>query len=240
MYNEKKQLEIENMMVVIIQNQFLKSYETNTKLHFPILIENRLIELTGNLINLAKHDAIYYIGTKYYKPAIFASEDKDSEELWKYIAAYIFFFADEIETKIISYSTIHGISKSDAFNLIGNQMVSGYTRTMANDIYNQIMLKTYNLAGVENFQFVAVIDARTSDICNFMNGKILNSSNIDAYRPPLHPYCRSRVIPIKREDAYKSDKFSGLPKNMQKTYDWFSSTYSIDISKFKLTLYNIK
>lgn len=45
------------------------------------------------------------------------------------------------------------------------------------------------------FEFVAIIDDRTSDICRELNGKVFNIDelNIGVNAGPLHPYCRSRI-----------------------------------------------
>lgn len=47
------------------------------------------------------------------------------------------------------------------------------------------------------FKFVAVLDARTSDICRSMNGKVfpMKDFKIGITVPPLHPNCRSVIIP---------------------------------------------
>ncbi len=65
-------------------------------------------------------------------------------------------------------------------------------------IANSAELESYKKAGIKKFQFVAVLDMRTSEICASMDGKEFNVSdgvpgeNI----PPLHPWCRSTTVAV--------------------------------------------
>lgn len=52
---------------------------------------------------------------------------------------------------------------------------------------------------VTHKQWVAVIDDRTSAGCQALNGEIVEIGkpfSLGVYSPPLHPNCRSRVIPV--------------------------------------------
>ena len=66
---------------------------------------------------------------------------------------------------------------------------------------NQALLDQYKAMGVEKFQFLATLDNRTSDICRSMDGLVFNieDAEIGLNVPPLHPYCRSRIIPYTEE-----------------------------------------
>lgn len=58
---------------------------------------------------------------------------------------------------------------------------------------------------VEEFEFVATLDSRTSEVCREMDGKHLPMSeyNPGSTAPPLHPWCRSVTVP------YFEDNFDG-------------------------------
>jgi len=51
---------------------------------------------------------------------------------------------------------------------------------------------------VKGFQFLGVNDERQSDICNYLDGTIIDKLDprVDAITPPLHVYCRSRLIEV--------------------------------------------
>ena len=55
---------------------------------------------------------------------------------------------------------------------------------------------------VEQYEFIATLDKRTSEICREMDGKIfkLSDMKIGTNAPPLHPHCRSCTAPY-FEDA---------------------------------------
>jgi SPP1 gp7 family putative phage head morphogenesis protein len=69
-------------------------------------------------------------------------------------------------------------------------------RTLVNDIYNYAVIQSYIETGTNYFQFQAVIDNRTSDICRMLHGSIYNASVAQYYRPPLHYRCRSRMVAL--------------------------------------------
>jgi SPP1 gp7 family putative phage head morphogenesis protein len=71
-------------------------------------------------------------------------------------------------------------------------------RTELSRVEVQSQVDKYKSAGVEMVMFSAVMDDRTSEICQEMNGKIfpINSLAVGENEPPLHPNCRSTVVPI--------------------------------------------
>lgn len=65
-------------------------------------------------------------------------------------------------------------------------------------------LDAYKELGVEQFEFLATLDLRTSSLCRDMDGKVFKKSDyqIGINAPPLHPWCRSTTIP------YFDDEFT--------------------------------
>lgn len=57
--------------------------------------------------------------------------------------------------------------------------------------------ESYKELGVEYQQFSATLDERTSEICQSMDRKIIRTCDIEIGRnaPPLHPRCRSVMVP---------------------------------------------
>lgn len=57
--------------------------------------------------------------------------------------------------------------------------------------------RAYNYEGVEEYQIIAIIDNRTSQICRFLNRKKFNiiEYEIGTTAPPFHPNCRSTTRP---------------------------------------------
>lgn len=71
-------------------------------------------------------------------------------------------------------------------------------RTELSRVQVQSQVDKYKAAGVEKVQFTAVMDDRTSEICQEMDGQIfdIDSLAVGENEPPLHPNCRSTVIPL--------------------------------------------
>ncbi len=91
-------------------------------------------------------------------------------------------------------------------------------RTNFNDAYNQGRLTMYqdpDLKGfVKAYEFSAIIDARTSSICEELDGKIYEANDPiwSSITPPNHFNCRSTIIPIfEFEDYEVNDKPKELP-----------------------------
>jgi SPP1 gp7 family putative phage head morphogenesis protein len=71
--------------------------------------------------------------------------------------------------------------------------------TEANRVTNQVRLELFRKSKIiKAVRFTAVLDKRTSAICRSRNGTVipLNSSMLMSYTPPLHPRCRSYLVPV--------------------------------------------
>lgn len=110
-------------------------------------------------------------------------------------------------------------------------------RTEACYIANQAELDGYRQTGIESYEFSAVLDNRTSKLCDNvdgLDGKIFKISEAVPGKnlPPMHPFCRSTTLPIlpseeelDREIAELSDEigadvdFEEWKENLQETGD---------------------
>ncbi len=70
-------------------------------------------------------------------------------------------------------------------------------RTEVNYINNKASIQAYKEKGIKQYEFVAVLDLRTSKMCAEKDGEIINIDElvVGVNCPPLHPNCRSTVIP---------------------------------------------
>ena len=69
-------------------------------------------------------------------------------------------------------------------------------RTEANYVANQVTLLSYIEAGIEKYIYVAVLDMRTSEICQSLDKKrfLVRKAEVGENYPPMHPWCRSTTI----------------------------------------------
>ena len=83
-----------------------------------------------------------------------------------------------------------GVSSNDAKRLALTEM----TR-----VRMDARLSRFKDNGVDSYKYNAIIDSRTSDICTGLNGMVFKLEDAEAgvNLPPMHPYCRSSVLPVR-------------------------------------------
>lgn len=72
-------------------------------------------------------------------------------------------------------------------------------RTIINGVSNAARAETLfaNEDAIDGIEFLATLDARTSHICGALDGTVWRGDEMKhARRPPLHPNCRSTLIPV--------------------------------------------
>lgn len=94
--------------------------------------------------------------------------------------------------------------------------------------------KAYEELGVEQYQFIATLDNRTSEVCQKLDGQIFDLKNrvVGVNASPMHPRCRSTEIPYfangngTRFARDKNGKGIEVPKSMN--YKEWKKTFKID------------
>lgn len=81
-------------------------------------------------------------------------------------------------------------------------------RTESTYVANATTAKRYEEMGVEEYEFTAVMDRRTSTICREMNGETFKLKDFQpgTNAPAMHPNCRSTIVPSTR-DLTKYNKY---------------------------------
>ena len=81
---------------------------------------------------------------------------------------------------------------------VGFSNASRLVRTETNYFENKGELESYKELGIKKFKFLATLDERTSDICRSMDSKVFDVKDAEQGEnvPPLHPYCRSTIVPV--------------------------------------------
>lgn len=85
--------------------------------------------------------------------------------------------------------------------------------TEANRVTNQVRLEAFKKSGIiKAVRFTAVLDKRTTPMCRSRHGTVvpLRSRVIVNYTPPLHPRCRSYLIPIDITDPAEVSEYQEL------------------------------
>lgn len=104
---------------------------------------------------------------------------------------------------IIPQSFSRGLSSNQLGDMIAKEMNASrnrgrtLARTEVNYICNQADLDAYKIANVEEYEYLATLDMRTSEICRSLDGTVhkVNQAKVGVNFPPMHPNCRSTTVP---------------------------------------------
>lgn len=151
-------------------------------------------ELLGIMAPVINREAIKTIIEYPYAGKMF------SDRIWDNKDALVKHIKQNLTAGIIRGDSIQKMSRQlkKDLNVLYYQ-AERLVRTETNYAINQGHLKGYADSGVvEKYEFLAAIDSRTSKLCKNQNGKVykLSDATVGVNYPPLHPNCRSTVIPV--------------------------------------------
>ena len=151
-------------------------------------------ELLGIMAPVINREAIKTIIEYPYAGKMF------SDRIWDNKDALVKHIKQNLTAGIIRGDSIQKMSRQlkKDLNVLYYQ-AERLVRTETNYTMNQGHLKGYADSGVvEKYEFLAAIDSRTSKLCKNQNGKVykLSDATVGVNYPPLHPNCRSTVIPV--------------------------------------------
>lgn len=69
---------------------------------------------------------------------------------------------------------------------------------------NAAEIDAYTECGIEQYEYLATLDGRTSPMCRALDGKVFDTKDAKpgVNLPPMHPYCRSTTVCHFAEDDY--------------------------------------
>ena len=93
----------------------------------------------------------------------------------------------------------------DRFN-VGKYYAERLIRTETNHFNNEADAMAFEELGLKKYVFVATLDSRTSEICQFMDNKVFEFDKREegVNFPPLHPNCRSKTRAYLGEEEEKN------------------------------------
>ncbi|MBR2766782.1 minor capsid protein [Candidatus Saccharibacteria bacterium] len=108
-------------------------------------------------------------------------------------------------------------------------------RTETNYFHGQSELETYKQMGIEKYQLLAVLDNRTSAICQYMDGKVfdVDKAVVGENYHPFHPNCRTTAVPYFGKEFEPKERIARDPKTGENK---FISNMSFDSWREKLKL----
>ena len=162
-----------------------------------------------------------------------------SDRIWSNTGALASSVKDELLVSLMTGRSVRDTSQAIAERFeVGQNKARRLVRTESAFFHNQMELLSYEDAEITKYRFVAVLDRRTSHICQEHDNKIYDTDKAvpSVNYPPLHPWCRSTTIAHDDDIDYsklerrarnpKTGKVEYVPADM--TYDEWYSKYVVE------------
>lgn len=168
-----------------------------------------------------------------------------STDIWKNTGKLTSSIKDELLMSLMTGRDIRGTAQAIAerFN-VGQNDARRLVRTESAFFHNQMELLSYEEADIEKYIFVAVLDKRTSRICQEHDNQVYDRDKAvpGVNCPPMHPWCRSTTVAYDEDADYSklkrrarnpvTGKTELVPADM--TYkEWYSKYVDGNIESIK-------
>ena len=130
-----------------------------------------------------------------------------SERIWKNTNG----LAQDIKEQML-LGMLTGKTEGEMAKELANKFATGsyearrLVRTESNFVNGQMQLNAYEECDADEYEFVAVLDLRTSEICRSLDGKVFKTKDAQpgVNMNPMHPFCRSTTIIHLGDDVVES------------------------------------
>ena len=166
-----------------------------------------------------------------------------STDIWKNTGKLTSSIKDELLISLMTGRDTRETAQAIAerFN-VGQNDARRLVRTESAFFHNQMELLSYEEADIEKYIFVAVLDKRTSRMCQKHDNVVyrVDEAVVGFNYPPMHPWCRSTTVGYDEDADYsklkrrarnpKTGKVEYVPADM--TYkEWYSKYVAKDGEK---------
>ena len=132
-----------------------------------------------------------------------------STDIWKNTGKLTSSIKDELLMSLMTGRDTRETAQAIAerFN-VGQNDARRLVRTESAFFHNQMELLSYEEADIEKYIFVAVLDKRTSRICQEHDNQVYDrdKANPGVNCPPMHPWCRSTTVGYDEDADYSKLK----------------------------------
>ena len=132
-----------------------------------------------------------------------------SDRIWSNTGALASSVKDELLVSLMTGRSVRDTSQAIAERFeVSKGKARRLVRTESAFFHNQMELLSYEDAEIEKYKFVAVLDRRTSHICQEHDNKVYNTADAvpGVNYPPLHPWCRSTTVGYDEDADYSKLK----------------------------------
>lgn len=135
-------------------------------------------------------------------------------EAYQFVGDYEYGIIKRVRAELIaaikdgkSLASIQDVLDKDMQELSDTQL-ERYARTKHTEVMNNARVDFFNESGVvAAYQYSAILDDKTSDICSGLDGKIFVAGTEPI--PPMHFSCRSVLIPITKYEEFTASEKVG-------------------------------
>ena len=120
-----------------------------------------------------------------------------SDRIWSNTGALASSVKDELLVSLMTGRSTRDTAQAIAERFeVGQNNARRLVRTESAFFHNQMELLSYEDAEITRYRFIAVLDRRTSHICQEHDNKVYDTDKAvpGVNYPPLHPWCRSTTI----------------------------------------------
>lgn len=166
-----------------------------------------------------------------------------SDRIWSNTGALASSVKDELLVSLMTGRNTRDTARAIAERFeVGQNKARRLIRTESAFFHNQMELLSYEDAEITKYKFVAVLDRRTSHICQEHDNKVYDTDKAvpGVNYPPLHPWCRSTTIAHDDDIDYsklerrarnpKTGKVEYVPADMSYK-EWYSRYVAKDRGK---------
>ena len=128
-----------------------------------------------------------------------------SDRIWENTGALASSVKDELLVSLMTGRSVRDTSQAIAERFgAGQSNARRLIRTESAFFHNQMEMLSYEDAEIEQYRFIAVLDKRTSHICQEHDNKVydIDKAVPGVNYPPLHPWCRSTTIAYDEDADY--------------------------------------
>lgn len=148
--------------------------------------------------------------------------DNFSDRIWKNKERLV----NNLHTEL-TQSIIRGESPQKAIDRLAKTMNVSRTQagrlimTESAAVSSTATKDSFRSLGVEQYEILATLDSRTSEICQELDGKVFDMKDyaVGETAPPFHPNCRTTTVP------HFDDEFSALEKRSARDEESGDSVY---------------
>lgn len=145
-------------------------------------------------------------------------------DAFKSVGDYSIELTKKAKNKIMA-AIKNGVSERELVSILSEELagvsenwLQTFARTKTTEMFNSAR-KTYYETDeiaknvVEAYQWSAILDDRTSEVCQYLDGKIFEKGDeVDRLGPPAHFNCRSILVPITKYEDYELDNMPAVEK----------------------------